>query len=107
MILLRRTLGEVLRRQRLRQGLTLRELSARARVSLGYLSEIERGRKEASSELLTSICSALGVPLSSILMAVSDDVALAELSDAGMHSSSPTGPVVADLDSAKVTVGVG
>ncbi|KWW99743.1 helix-turn-helix domain-containing protein [Carbonactinospora thermoautotrophica] len=80
MILLRRLLGDVLRRQRQRQGRTLREVSAAARVSLGYLSEIERGQKEASSELLAAICAALGVRLSDILREVSDQLALAELS---------------------------
>ena len=78
MVLFRRLLGEVLRSQRMRQGRTLREVSADARVSLGYISEIERGHKEASSELLASICSALDVPLSAILSEVSDAVALEE-----------------------------
>ncbi len=78
MVLFRRLLGEVLRSQRVRQGRTLREVSADARVSLGYISEIERGHKEASSELLASICSALDVPLSEILSEVSDAVALEE-----------------------------
>ncbi len=79
MVLLRHLLGDVLRRLRLRQGRTLREVSAHARVSLGYLSEVERGQKEASSELLGAICSALGVPLSRVLREVSDGFALAEL----------------------------
>src|SRR5450432_3168133 len=79
MVLLRHLLGDVLRRLRLRQGRTLREVSAAARVSLGYLSEVERGQKEASSELLSSICSALGTPLSQVLREVSDNFALAEL----------------------------
>src|SRR5919109_1160221 len=78
MILLRRLLGDVLRRQRQRQGRTLREVSAAARVSLGYLSEVERGQKEASSELLASICDALDVPLSHVLRDVSDEMQLAE-----------------------------
>ena len=56
MVLLRQLLGDVLRRLRIRQGRTLREVSASARVSLGYLSEVERGRNEASSELLAAIC---------------------------------------------------
>jgi len=77
-ILLRRLLGEVLRGQRLRQDRTLREVSSAARVSLGYLSEVERGRKEASSELLASICDALGVPLSAVLREVSDGLARTE-----------------------------
>lgn len=79
MVLLRQLLGDVLRQLRLRQGRTLREVSAAARVSLGYLSEVERGQKEASSELLASICKALGVPLSHVLRDVSDQLALAEL----------------------------
>ncbi len=82
MVLLRHLLGDVLRRLRLRQGRTLREVSAAARVSLGYLSEVERGQKEASSELLAAICSALGVPLSRVIGEVSDGFALAELQNA-------------------------
>ena len=79
MVLLRHLLGDALRRLRLRQGRTLREVSASARVSLGYLSEVERGQKEASSELLAAICSALNTPLSQVLREVSDNFALAEL----------------------------
>ena len=79
MVLLRHFLGDALRRLRQRQGRTLREVSAAARVSLGYLSEVERGQKEASSELLASICGALGAPLSQVLREVSDNFALAEL----------------------------
>ena len=79
MVLLRHLLGDALRRLRQRQGRTLREVSAAARVSLGYLSEVERGQKEASSELLAAICSALGTPLSQIFREVSDNFALAEL----------------------------
>jgi transcriptional regulator with XRE-family HTH domain len=79
MVLLRHLLGDVLRRLRLRQGRTLREVSAAARVSLGYLSEVERGQKEASSELLAAICAALGIPLSQVFREVSDNFALAEL----------------------------
>ena len=65
--LLREVIGDVLRRARTSQGRTLREVSDSARVSLGYLSEVERGRKEASSELLTAICGALDIPLSEML----------------------------------------
>ncbi|MFC5369898.1 helix-turn-helix domain-containing protein [Arcanobacterium bovis] len=72
--LLRRELGDVLREYRQRQGRTLREVSSDARVSLGYLSEVERGQKEASSELLDSICHALNVPLSHVLRLVADRV---------------------------------
>jgi XRE family transcriptional regulator, stress-response regulator len=66
--LVREVIGEVLRRARISQGRTLREVSDSARVSLGYLSEVERGRKEASSELLNAICDALGAPLSAVLI---------------------------------------
>jgi transcriptional regulator with XRE-family HTH domain len=78
MIVLRREIGDVLRDARQRQGRTLREVSSAARVSLGYLSEVERGQKEASSELLASICEALDVPLSLVLREVSDKIAVAE-----------------------------
>jgi transcriptional regulator with XRE-family HTH domain len=78
MVLFRRLLGDALRAQRMRRGMTLREVSAEARVSLGYISEIERGQKEASSELLSSLCSALDLPLSVVLREVSDLVALEE-----------------------------
>jgi transcriptional regulator with XRE-family HTH domain len=90
MIVLRQHLGDALRRQRTRQGRTLREVSASARVSLGYLSEVERGQKEPSSELLAAICGALDLPLSVLLRDVSDDVALAELA-----ADTPTTDVVA------------
>lgn len=66
--LVREVVGDVLRGARTSQGRTLREVSDSARVSLGYLSEIERGRKEPSSELLTAICDALQVPLSQVLI---------------------------------------
>jgi transcriptional regulator with XRE-family HTH domain len=80
MVLFRRLLGDVLRDQRMQRGMTLREVSAEARVSLGYISEIERGQKEASSELLASLCGALDIPLSDVLRDVSDAVALEEAS---------------------------
>src|SRR6202167_3110119 len=79
MVLLRQLLGDVLPRLRLRQGRTLREVSASARVSLGYLSEVERGQKEASSELLAAICGALDTPLYQVLRGVSYTFALSEL----------------------------
>jgi transcriptional regulator with XRE-family HTH domain len=54
-------------------------VSANARVSLGYISEVERGQKEASSELLAAICSALDVPLSVVMAEVAEDLAREEL----------------------------
>lgn len=89
MILLRRLLGDVLRRQRQRQGRTLREVSSSARVSLGYLSEVERGQKEASSELLSSICDALELRMSEVMRAVSDELALAELAESAASDTVP------------------
>jgi transcriptional regulator with XRE-family HTH domain len=77
-VVLRTLLGDALRETRLRQRRTLREVSGAARVSLGYLSEVERGQKEASSELLASICRALGVRLSDVLRDVSDEMAVYE-----------------------------
>lgn len=73
-VLLREVMGETLRALRLSSGQTLREVSGQARVSLGYLSEVERGQKEASSELLAAICGALGVELSEVLRLTSDRV---------------------------------
>ena len=78
MVLFRRLLGDVLRERRMERGMTLREVSKQARVSLGYISEIERGQKEASSELLASLCDALEVPLSQVLRDVADAVAVEE-----------------------------
>ena len=78
MVLFRRLLGEVLRARRMEQGRSLRDLCAEAAVSLGYMSEIERGQKEASSELLSAICEALDLPLSALLSSVSDRFALEE-----------------------------
>jgi transcriptional regulator with XRE-family HTH domain len=79
MILVRRLLGDVLRSRRQRSGRTLRQLAATARVSPGYLSEVERGQKEPSSELLAAICDALEVKLSDVLLELSTELAAAEL----------------------------
>ena len=72
MAVLREVIGATLRGLRMRQRRTLRDVSASARVSLGYLSEVERGQKEASSELLAAICRALDVELSDLFWEVSD-----------------------------------
>jgi transcriptional regulator with XRE-family HTH domain len=78
MILLRRVIGDALRARRQAQHRTLREVSMAANVSLGYLSEIERGQKEASSELLAAVCDALGARLSELLHEISSTVASTE-----------------------------
>src|SRR5437660_8123108 len=90
--LLREVLGDVLRQARITQGRTLRQVSDSARVSLGYLSEVERGRKEASSELLSAICDALELPLADLLSNVADDVrAVDEVTSAPAAPAVPAG----------------
>lgn len=87
-MLLRRVIGDALRARRQGQHRTLREISTAANVSLGYLSEIERGQKEPSSELLAAICEALGSRLSEVLREASDTLARVE-------SAEPAVPVAA------------
>ncbi|MEE9243088.1 MAG: transcriptional regulator ClgR [Mycobacterium sp.] len=101
--LLREVVGDVLRRSRVEQGRTLREVSDSARVSLGYLSEVERGRKEASSELLSAICGALDVPLSRVLSEAGDGLALEEARAAMAPVSVPAGAAGIDV-STKVVI---
>lgn len=74
-VLLREAIGDRLRHARTNQRRTLRDISRSARVSLGYLSEVERGQKEASSELLSAICDALELPLSELMFNVASDIA--------------------------------
>lgn len=78
MLLLRQEIGDVLRQHRQAQGQTLRQVAAKASVALGYLSEVERGQKEVSSEILASVADALQVPLSVLLRDVSARIAVAE-----------------------------
>jgi transcriptional regulator with XRE-family HTH domain len=80
--LLRTMVGRVLRRIRLEQGRTLADVSRAARVSMPYLSEVERGRKEASSEVLVAVCDALQVELADVLGMVGSDLAV----DAGRRA---------------------
>jgi transcriptional regulator with XRE-family HTH domain len=75
---LREAVGEALRRQRLAQGRTLREVAEAAGVSLTYLSEVERGRKEASSEVLEAVCAALQLALAELFFEVAETLAAAE-----------------------------
>ena len=74
MVLLRESVGQALRRARTEQSRTLRDVARSARVSLGYLSEVERGQKEASSELLNAIWEALGLTLSSVMTGVAHEI---------------------------------
>ncbi|UYN84533.1 MAG: helix-turn-helix transcriptional regulator [Microcella sp.] len=78
MVLVRQEIGEVLRDVRLQKGRTLRQVASRASVALGYLSEVERGQKEASSEILASVADALDTPISVIMREVGDRLAVVE-----------------------------
>ena len=78
MVLMRHEIGDVLRDFRLQKGKTLRDVAGKANVALGYLSEIERGQKEASSEVLQAISEALDVPLSQLLIEVGERLAVFE-----------------------------
>jgi transcriptional regulator with XRE-family HTH domain len=90
-MLLRRLIGSALRRARLRQGRTLREVAHTARVSMPYLSEVERGRKEVSSEILAAVCVALGLHLVDLLDEIRGELALAP----GRPAPLPTDPATA------------
>lgn len=96
MVLVRQEVGDVLRDFRLQKGRTLRQVSSRASVALGYLSEVERGQKEASSEILASVADALDTPISVIMREVGDRLAVLE----GLNPIPDTVPddLVADFD---------
>ncbi|MDO4928489.1 MAG: helix-turn-helix transcriptional regulator [Corynebacterium sp.] len=74
--LLREALGAALRAFRADKGITLRELAEASRVSPGYLSELERGRKEVSSELLASVCHALDATVADVLIEAAGSMAV-------------------------------
>lgn len=78
MVLVRQEIGDVLRDFRLQKGRTLRQVASKASVALGYLSEVERGQKEASSEILASVAEALETPISVIMREVGDRLAVIE-----------------------------
>ncbi|MBT1544094.1 helix-turn-helix domain-containing protein [Curtobacterium aurantiacum] len=78
MVLVRQEIGDVLRDFRLQKGRTLRQVASKASVALGYLSEVERGQKEASSEILASVADALETPISTIMREVGDRLAIVE-----------------------------
>ena len=80
-MLVRQELGDVLRDFRQQKRRTLRQVASRASVALGYLSEVERGQKEASSEILASVADALDVPISVIMREVADRLELSEAAD--------------------------
>jgi transcriptional regulator with XRE-family HTH domain len=102
-MLLRHAIGHVLRRLRLEQGKTLRQLAQASRVSLPYLSEIERGRKEASSEILATVCRVLDVSLGDLLDDVSRELARGEVA-AVLEITSMRNATV-EIDAATATTG--
>lgn len=91
MVLVRQEIGDVLRDFRLQKAMTLRQVASRASVALGYLSEVERGQKEASSEILASVADALDTPISVIMREVGDRLAVVE--GVSFHTSSSFGRV--------------
>ena len=93
MVLLRQLLGDVLRRLRVRQGRTLREVSASARVSLGYLSEVERGRKEPSSEMIAALAGALDVTVADLMAGAAEDLRRAAIVVSGTLARVASAPV--------------
>jgi len=101
MVLVRQEIGDVLRDFRLQKGRTLRQVASKASVALGYLSEVERGQKEASSEILASVADALETPISVIMREVGDRLAVIE----GINIIPDTVPddLVADFDAGLVT----
>jgi transcriptional regulator with XRE-family HTH domain len=102
MILVRQEIGDVLRDFRLQKAMTLRQVAGRASVALGYLSEVERGQKEASSEILASVADALDTPISVIMREVGDRLALLEGVSFDVPSSVPDmlpDDLVAEFDS--------
>lgn len=80
-MMLRDVLGEVLRDIRTSQNMTLRDVQENSTVTIGYISEIERGRKEASSEVLASICSGLYVTLGTVMRMVTERLEIRELDE--------------------------
>ncbi len=96
MVLVRQEIGDVLRDFRLQKGRTLRQVASKASVALGYLSEVERGQKEASSEILASVADALETPISVIMREVGDRIAVIE----GLNTIPDTVPedLVSDFD---------
>jgi len=102
MILVRQEIGDVLRDFRLQKGRTLRQVASKASVALGYLSEVERGQKEASSEILASVAEALDTPISVIMREVGDRLAVLEGIEAIVPDALPD-DFAAGLDSELVS----
>ncbi|AXB48088.1 helix-turn-helix domain-containing protein [Amycolatopsis albispora] len=104
-VLLREAIGDRLRHARTNQRRTLRDISRAAKVSLGYLSEVERGQKEASSELLASICEALELPLSELLHKVAADVSALDKVEETLEGSERGGAKAKPVETASAERG--
>jgi transcriptional regulator with XRE-family HTH domain len=98
MVLVRQEIGDVLRDFRLQKGRTLRQVASKASVALGYLSEVERGQKEASSEILASVADALGTPISVIMREVGDRLAVIESLNVSRIPDTLPDELVAEFD---------
>ncbi|MGA4843695.1 helix-turn-helix domain-containing protein [Streptomyces sp. G45] len=88
--LLRDLVGDVLRRERLAQERTLKDVADAARISVPYLSEVERGRKEASSEVLAAAAHALGLGLADLLALAQRELAAARPRPRRPEAGAPT-----------------
>lgn len=99
MVLVRQEIGDVLRDFRLQKGRTLRQVASKASVALGYLSEVERGQKEASSEILASVADALDTPISVIMREVGDRLAIIEGLSSPVVPDTLPDDLVAEFDS--------
>lgn len=96
-MLLRHAIGATLRRIRLDRSLTLRTVADDASISMPYLSEIERGRKEASSEILAVICRALGMTVIDLIREVADEALVVDLSAERAERLVPASTTDADV----------
>jgi len=96
--LLRELVGEALRRRRRAQRRTLAEVAARAGMSMQHLSDVERGRKDPSSEILAAICGALDLPLGQLLE-LAGAAQVAQAGTVSEQSAAGRRPVVLDLTS--------
>lgn len=100
--LLRELIGGALRRRRLEHGRTLADVAGQAGVSMQHLSDVERGRKDASSEILAAICGALGVTAAELMSEAAQPAAQSAATPAARPAIRPsarpaTRPILLDL----------
>lgn len=73
-MLIREAIGQVLREQRVESSMTLRQMSKISKISISHISDVERGIKEGSSEVLFDMCYALGISVEDLLMGAVDAI---------------------------------